>query len=208
MPGGSSGSNGSSSSNGSNGSSEENLDPDLVIAGDTRNVVDKYKFWKHQAIVEDLDEKRHPFHTAIENLQHDFNIGAIVRNANAFLSAGVHIVGKRRWNRRGAMSTDRYQHIYHKPSIEDLASWAEQEKLHIIGIDNIEGSVPIHKAELPKQCILLFGQEGPGLSPAAQKHSEMICAIEQFGSTRSINVGSASAIAMFAWLLQHKYSIN
>lgn len=179
------------------------LDAELVETGDHRNVVDRYRFWNHDSIVADLDTRRHSFHIAIENFQHDFNIGAVVRNANAFLAAGVHIVGKRRWNRRGAMSTDRYQHVYHRPSVEDLMHWAKSENLAVVGIDNIEGSVPIDKVELPKNCVLLFGQEGPGLSEEAQKNCKMICEIPQFGSTRSINVGVASGIAMFVWIEQH-----
>lgn len=182
---------------------DPNLDQELLSAGDTRNVVDKYRFWRHDAIVADLDTRRHPFHVAIENFQHDFNIGAVVRNANAFLASAVHIVGKRRWNRRGAMSTDKYQHIHHKPGIFDLAAWAKSENLHLIGIDNIEGSIPIGEAALPRDAVLLFGQEGPGLSIQAQEKCEMICAIPQFGSTRSVNVGVASGIAMYVWLEQH-----
>ncbi len=182
---------------------DEIYDQEILKTGDRRNVVDKYRNWKHEAIVSDLDTRRHDFHIAIENFQHDFNIGAVVRNANAFLANSVHIVGKRRWNRRGAMSTDRYQHIYHKPTVEDLLHFAKSKELAVIGIDNIEGSVSIDTVEIPKKCILLFGQEGPGLSPEAQEGSEMICAIPQFGSTRSVNVGVASGIAMFVWLSQH-----
>ena len=180
-----------------------NIDPALIEQGDTRNVVDKYRFWKHESIVADLDKRRHPYHVAVENFQHDFNIGAVVRNANAFLASGVHIVGKRRWNRRGAMSTDRYQHIYHKESVAELSRWAADENLAIIGIDNIESSVPIEQVNLPEKCVLLFGQEGPGLSEAAQQASEVICALTQFGSTRSVNAGVASGIAMYVWLQTH-----
>jgi tRNA G18 (ribose-2'-O)-methylase SpoU len=179
------------------------LDEDLLANGDNRNVVDKYRYWKHADIVADLDTKRHAYHIAIENYQHDFNIGAIVRNANAFLAAGVHIVGRRQWNRRGAMVTDRYQHIHNHPNVAVFANWAKAENLTVVGIDNIEGSKPIDRVKLPEKCVLLFGQEGPGLSPEAQKICEVICEIPQFGSTRSINVGVASGIAMFAWIQQH-----
>ena len=125
------------------------LDPELLAQGDRRNVVDRYRYWRHEAIVEDLDVRRHPFHVAIENWAHDFNIGTVVRNANAFLAAEVHIVGNRRWNRRGAMVTDRYQHVRHHPTIEEMVSWAESEGLPIWGIDNLAGAVPIESAELP-----------------------------------------------------------
>ncbi|RPI23562.1 MAG: rRNA methyltransferase, partial [Actinobacteria bacterium] len=103
---------------------DERLDPHLLAEGDRRNVVDCYRYWSRPAIVAHLDSRRHPFHVGIENWEHDFNIGSIVRSANAFLAAAVHIVGRRRWNRRGAMVTDRYQHIEHHDSVGDLAEWA------------------------------------------------------------------------------------
>jgi len=179
------------------------FDPELLADGDRRNVVDAYRYWSREAIVADLDTRRHPFHVAIENWEHDFNIGTVVRNANAFLAAAVHIVGKRRWNRRGAMVTDRYQHVHHHPDFDAFATWADENALPIIGIDNIGDSVPIEKTELPEACILLFGQEGPGLTPQAQSASSKICEITQYGSTRSMNAGVASGIAMYAWAAQH-----
>ncbi|MFP5321347.1 MAG: TrmH family RNA methyltransferase [Acidimicrobiia bacterium] len=179
------------------------LDPELLGGGDRRNVVDRYRYWRLDAIVEDLDRRRHPFHVAVENLQHDLNIGSVVRNANAFLAAEVHIVGRRRWNRRGAMVTDRYQHVRHHPDVDALAAWAAGEALPIVGIDNLPGSVPLESTPLPERCVLLFGQEGPGLSEAARRHADLVCSIAMFGSTRSINAGVASGIAMHAWIRQH-----
>jgi tRNA G18 (ribose-2'-O)-methylase SpoU len=179
------------------------LDEELLANGDRRNVIDRYRYWKRAAIVADLDERRHSFHVAIENWQHDFNIGTVVRNANAFLAAEVHIVGKRRWNRRGAMVTDRYQHIRHHPTVDEFAIWAETEKLPIIGVDIIPGSLPLEHAELPQRCVLVFGQEGPGLSVEMQRHCIAVYSIAQYGSTRSINAGVASGIAMHTWVRQH-----
>ncbi len=172
-------------------------------AQDTRNVADRYKGWPHEAIVADLDRRRHPFHVAVENWQHDFNIGSVVRSANAFLAAEVHIVGRRRWNRRGAMVTDRYQHLRHHATVEQLAAFAAEAGLPLLGVDNVEGSVPIDRHPLPRRCLLLFGQEGPGLSDAARDAAEAILAIRQFGSTRSINAGAAAAIAMHEWIRRH-----
>jgi len=166
-------------------------------------VADRYRYWRLAAIVAELDTRRHPFHVAIENWHHDRNIGTVVRTANAFLAAEVHIVGKRRWNRRGAMVTDRYQHIRHHPGVDDLAAWARQEGLPIIGIDNVPGSEPIESVELPMACVLLFGQEGPGLSDAARAAAERLCSISQYGSTRSLNAGVAAGIAMHAWISRH-----
>ena len=179
------------------------LDPELLRDGDRRNVLDQYRYWRNEAIVADLDPRRHPFHVAIENWQHDSNIGTVVRTANAFNATGVHIVGRRRWNRRGAMVTDRYMHVQHHPELTDLTDWAAAESLPIVAVDLVPGSVPIETAELPERCVLLFGQEGPGLSDAACASAAMVCSIAQFGSTRSINAGVAAGIAMHAWIRQH-----
>lgn len=184
---------------------ESIYDPELLANGDTRNVVDKYRYWKMEAIVKDLDLKRHPFHVAIENWQHDLNIGSIVRNANAFLAQEVHIIGNKRWNRRGAMVTDRYQHIRHHETVEELLAWAKQEKLPIIAIDNVEGCKKIEEYDLPESCVFLFGQEGPGLSDEAIKASDVVLEITQFGSTRSINASAAAAITMHTWIVQHVF---
>jgi tRNA G18 (ribose-2'-O)-methylase SpoU len=179
------------------------LDPDLLRDGDRRNVVDGYRYWRTEAIVADLDARRHPFHVAIENWEHDFNIGSVVRTANAFNAAAVHIVGRRRWNRRGAMVTDRYLHVVHHADTAALAAWARGEGLPLLGVDNLPGSVPLETAELPRACVLVFGQEGPGLSEAARAAASQVLSIAQFGSTRSINAGAAAAIAMHAWVRRH-----
>ncbi len=182
------------------------LDQDLLADGDSRNVVDRYRYWSREAIVADLDRIRHPFHVAIENWQHDFNIGTVVRNANAFLASAVHIVGKRRWNRRGAMVTDRYQHVLHHPDVESFVAHTQTQELVIIGIDLLPGSIPLETAQLPLNAILVFGQEGPGLSGAMQEICSDVYSISQYGSTRSINAGVASGIAMHTWIRQHKFS--
>ena len=179
------------------------LDPELLAGGDRRNVVDRYRYWSREAIVADLDSRRHGFHVAVENWEHDFNIGTVVRNANAFMAAGVHIVGRRRWNRRGAMVTDRYQHVAHHPDVADLVAWAATAGLEVVGIDNLPGSVPLESTALPELCVLVFGQEGPGLSYEVREAATMVCSIAQYGSTRSINAGVASGIAMHAWIRQH-----
>jgi len=179
------------------------LDPELLAAGDRRNVVDRYRYWRLDAIVADLDARRHDFHVAIENWQHDFNIGTVVRTANAFLAREVHIVGRRRWNRRGAMVTDRYQHIRHHETVADFVAWADGAGVPIIGVDNLPGSRPLERHALPRRCVLLFGQEGPGLSEEARQACAAMYSIAQYGSTRSINAGVASGIAMHAWIQVH-----
>lgn len=186
--------------------SDPRFDRELLENGDTRNVVDEYRYWTMDAIVADLDSKRHAFHVAIENWQHDLNIGSIVRTANAFLANTVHIVGRRRWNKRGAMVTDRYQHVVHHATVEEFLDWARANKLTVVGVDNVESSVSIDETSLPKRCVLLFGQEGPGLSPEAIAASDLVVEIEQFGSTRSLNASAAAAIVMHSWIREHVVS--
>ena len=182
---------------------DSRFDAALLEHGDTRNVIDEYRYWTMEAIVADLDSKRHRFHVAIENWQHDLNIGSIVRTANAFLANTVHIVGRRRWNKRGAMVTDRYQHVIHHPTIDDFLEWARTHNLAVVGVDNVPGSVSIDETSLPEACVMLFGQEGPGLSPEAIAACDVVVEIEQFGSTRSLNASAAAAIIMHSWIREH-----
>ena len=180
-------------------------DEELLRDGDRRNVVDRYRYWSVEAIVADLDRTRHPFHVAIENLAHDFNIGSVVRTANAFNASSVRVVGRRRWNRRGAMVTDRYLHVDHDDDVAALVAWAGGRRLALIGVDNLPGAVPLESFDLPRDCVLLFGQEGGGLSDEARAACDATVSIAQFGSTRSINVGAAAAIAMHAWVRRHTF---
>jgi tRNA G18 (ribose-2'-O)-methylase SpoU len=182
---------------------DPHYDRQLLAEGDRRNVVDRYRYWTLEAIVADLDGRRHPFHVAIENFEHDLNIGTVVRTANAFLAAEVHVVGRRRWNRRGAMVTDRYQHLRHHADVADLLAFAAADGLAVVAVDNGPDAVPLETVELPRRCLLLFGQEGPGLTPAAQAGAALTVSISQFGSTRSLNAGVAAGIAMHAWIRQH-----
>jgi len=182
---------------------ESHFDPELLEHGDTRNVIDRYRYWRTEAIKEDLDIQRHPFHVAIENWQHDMNIGSIVRSANAFGADTVHIVGRRRWNKRGAMVTDRYQHVEHREDIDALIAWASEQGVPIIAIDNVPGCVPMETFNWPERCVMLFGQEGPGLTAEAIAAAQSVVEITQYGSTRSINASAAAAVAMYSWVMQH-----
>ena len=179
------------------------FDPSLLADGDRRTVVPPPRDGRRAARGAPPPPPRHPFHVAVENWAHDLNIGAVVRNANAFLAAEVHIVGRRRWNRRGAMVTDRYQHVRHHTTLAAFASWAHERDLPVIGIDNLPGARPIDDYPLPERCALLFGQEGPGLSREARELASAVLAIRQFGSTRSINAAAASAVAMHEWVRHH-----
>jgi tRNA G18 (ribose-2'-O)-methylase SpoU len=181
------------------------FDEDLVRDGDTRNVVDAYRNWTVEAIRADLAARAHPLHVAIENLGHDFNIGSIVRTANAFNVTAVHVVGRRRWNRRGAMVTDRYLDVRHHASADEFVAWARAAGVAVLGIDNVAGSVPIETADLPRNAVMVFGEEGPGLSPEILAAADAVLAISQFGSTRSINAGAAAAVAMHAWVRRHVF---
>ena len=179
------------------------LDPELLREGDRRNVIDRYRYWRLEAIVADLDRTRTGLHVAIQNWEHDFNIGSIVRTANAFNVAAVHIVGKRRWNRRGAMVTDRYLHVHHHDDEAALFAYLAEHGVTPIGVDNLPGSVPLEETVLPGDCCLVFGSEGPGLTDAMVAGCERLVAITQEGSTRSMNAGAAAAIAMYHWRLHH-----
>jgi tRNA G18 (ribose-2'-O)-methylase SpoU len=181
----------------------EEYDARLLAEGDRRNVVDRYRYWTMEAIVADLDTRRHDFHVAIENWQHDFNIGTIVRSANAFLAREVHIVGRKRWNRRGAMVTDRYQHVRHHEDVESLAAYLHEQGVTLMGIDNLPGSEHLETWTMPRSVCFLFGQEGPGLSEDARRRCDGTFSIAQFGSTRSINASAAAAIAMHGWIVRH-----
>ena len=180
-------------------------DPELLAEGDRRNVVDAYRYWTREAIVADIDSRRHPLHVAIENFENDANIGTVVRTANAFAAAAVHIVGRRRWNRRGAMVTDRYQRLHHHDTVGEVVAWARGHGLAVVAVDNVPGSVPLETYRLPRRCLLLFGQEGPGLTPQALAACRDVLEIAQFGSTRSMNAGAAAAIAMHAWVRAHVF---
>jgi len=188
----------------------EHWDTDLLAHGDRRNVVDGYRYWRHDAIVADLDTRRHPVHVAVENWEHDFNIGSVIRTANAMNVAAFHVVGRRRWNRRGAMVTDRYQHEHHHHDVAHLLAWAatagpDGTALPLVGIDNLPGSLALETFDLPRSCVLVFGQEGPGLSEPMRAACDVVLHITQFGSTRSVNAGAAAAVALHAWVRRHVF---
>lgn len=182
---------------------EPRYDPDLLRDGDTRNVVDAYRYWTREAIVADIDTRRHPLHIAIENFGSDANIGTVVRTANAFAVDTVHIVGKRRWNRRGAMVTDRYQRLAHHDTTADLLAFAADAGLVVVAVDNVPGAVRIEHTTLPRNCLMVFGQEGPGITDDARDGATTTVSIAQFGSTRSVNAAVAAGVAMHTWIAQH-----
>jgi tRNA G18 (ribose-2'-O)-methylase SpoU len=178
-------------------------DPILLRDGDTRNVVDPYRYWTREAIIADIDRRRHRLHVAIENFGHDANIGSVVRTANAFAVDTVHIVGRRRWNRRGAMVTDRYQRLRHHDSAAALLDFAAGAGLTVVAVDNVPGAARLEETALPRECLLVFGQEGPGITDEIKAGAAATVSIAQFGSTRSINAGVAAGIAMHAWIRRH-----
>lgn len=180
------------------------FDPALLASGDRRNVADEFRYWTVEAVADELARRAAPLHVAIQNWEHDFNIGSIVRTANAFGVAGVHVVGRRRWNRRGAMVTDRYLAVHHQPSVASLVQWLDERGIPLVGVDNVDGSVPLEGCTLPSPCCLVFGSEGPGLTDEMVAACEVVVAITQYGSTRSLNAGAAAAIAMYEWSRQHR----
>lgn len=171
---------------------------------DTRNVIDKYRHKSVEAIKADLDTSRSDLEVAVENLERDFNMGTIIRNANAFNVRKVHIIGRKQWNKRGAMKTDAYLDLVYYQTPEAFFDAMQQENKEVIAIDIVDGAVPLGSTTLPKNAVLVFGAEGPGLSEQIRSRAKAVVHIEQFGSTRSVNVGVASGIAMYAWVQQHR----
>lgn len=158
---------------------------------DNRNISDVYKYWEHEAIVADLDTKRHDFGVLVANVQYDFNIGSVVRNSNAFLAKMVYIYGKKQWDRRGAVGTHNYQHLVNVKNLDEIGGY------EWVGIDNVPGAVPLDDFVWPKNALMVFGQEQTGLPQDMITKCKSVVYIKQFGSVRSLNVGCASAIAMY-----------
>ncbi len=175
----------------------------LLKTGDDRNVLDKYHYWKVEAIKEDLNKTRVPLEIAIENLTRDYNMGTIVRCGNAFNVNRVHIIGRKQWNKRGAMVTDLYMNILYHDDVAAFKAAMDKESREIIAVDIVPEAKELSKSTLPEKSVLVFGAEGPGLSKELLKVADQIVMIEQFGSTRSINVGVAAGVAMYAWAQQH-----
>ena len=179
---------------------------DTVYTGgmdDPRNVIDKFKHVPESDIVRELDAADHGLIIALENTERDFNMGTIVRSANAFGVRRVIVIGRRQWNKRGAMATDKYLHVEYLPTTAEFVERMREEGRSIVAIDNVPGSVELAQTELPRDAVLVFGQEGPGISEELIEAADVIVAIEQFGSTRSINVGAAATVAMYAWLQRY-----
>lgn len=171
---------------------------------DTRNVINKYRGLPVEAIVEDLDASRSELEIAVENIERDFNMGTIVRNANAFNVKKVHIIGRRQWNKRGAMKTDAYLHLeYHADAKSFLEAMVARERV-VYAIDIVDGSEPLGSVRFSRDAVLVFGSEGDGLSNELLEGASKVVHIEQFGSTRSVNVGVASGVAMYVWVQQNR----
>lgn len=170
---------------------------------DTRNVIDEFKGVPEDEIVTTLDARSHDLVIALENTERDFSMGTIVRSANAFGVRHVYIIGRRQWNKRGAMMTDKYLHVHYVPTTAEFVAEMRYQERSIIAVDNITGSVPLHRAELPERAVLVFGQEGPGISQQMSDAADLLVAIEQFGSTRSLNVATAATVAMYVWVQRY-----
>lgn len=171
---------------------------------DTRNLVDEFKGLSNEDVKARLDEKRNELEIAIENVSHDFNAGTIVRNANNFNAAKVHIVGKRKYNRRGAMCTDKYLEIVYWPSVEEFVADQRERGREIVAIENnVPGCKPLSEKKFGAKTTLLFGGESDGLTGEILGKVDDVRFIESFGSTRSVNVGVASGIAMYEWARQN-----
>ncbi len=168
---------------------------------DTRNLIDEYKGLSNEQVFEALSKKRLPLEIAIENVEHDFNIGSIVRTANSFNVKIVHIIGKKKYNRRGAMCTDKYLKIIHHKDIEDFLKTQKNRELVAIE-NNTPRAKPLHEKAFKEATTLILGSENNGITKELLEKSTDVRYIESFGSTRSVNVGAAAAIAMYEYTRQ------
>ena len=168
---------------------------------DTRNLIDEFKGLSHEQVFDELSRKRTGLEIAIENVEHDFNIGSIVRTANSFNVSKVHIIGKKKYNRRGAMCTDKYLEIIHHATLEDFLKTQENRELVAIE-NNTPRAHELHEKAFKKETTLIFGSENNGITPELLEKAHDVRYIESFGSTRSVNVGAAAAIAMYEWTRQ------
>lgn len=182
------------------------FDPELLAHGDRRNIIDEYRYLTVEAIRARLSDHRSSVHVAIENWQHDLNIGALVRTANAFNVAGVHIVGKKHWNQHGALMTDKYLDVFHHATVSDFADFCGTHQLEIVAFENTENATALDNFRFPEATVMLFGNEGIGLTAEAIAAAHHTVAITQYGSVRSLNASAAGAIALFAWAQQHRPS--
>ena len=168
---------------------------------DSRNLIDEYKGLENEQVFDALDKKRTPLEIAIENVEHDFNIGSIVRTANSFNVKKVHIIGKKKYNRRGAMCTDKYLSIEHHPTLADFLK--SQKERELIAIENnTERAKPLNSKKFQPNTTLIFGSENNGITKELLEKAHDVRYIESFGSTRSVNVGVAAGIAMYEFARQ------
>lgn len=168
---------------------------------DSRNLIDKFKGLANEQVFDELSKSRTPLEIAIENVEHDFNIGSIVRTANSFNVAKVHIIGKKKYNRRGAMCTDKYLEILHHPTVEDFLKTQVGRELVAIE-NNTERAKSLDTKQFAKNTTLIFGSENNGITPELLEKATDVRFIESFGSTRSVNVGVAAGIAMYEYIRQ------
>lgn len=171
---------------------------------DSRNVIDYFKYWEQDSIRAELDKDRAPLAVTMEHWQGDFNIGGVVRNGNAFNVEAIHYVGRRQWDRRGAVGTHHYSSIIHSPTVEEWFDLIKGKYETIVAFDNIDGAIPIDEAELPESCMMVFGEESIGITPDILQFCDNIIYIKQYGSVRSLNAGVASGIAMYEWARRHR----
>jgi tRNA G18 (ribose-2'-O)-methylase SpoU len=165
---------------------------------DTRNIIDYYHYWNNEAILTDLDTKRHNFSILCSNIGYDFNLSSVVRNSNAFLAKEVIIYGRKKYDRRGAVGTHNYTHFKHVKETDNLDEVFSEFNL-VVGIDNINTAKPIEnfKWDSNIKTLICFGQEQIGLPQEVIQRCHHLLYIKQYGSVRSLNVGCASAIVMY-----------
>ena len=169
---------------------------------DSRNVVDRYKTWKHDDIINDLQENSHPFSVMMEHWNGDFNIGTLIRNANVFNAHEVFYCGKKKYDRRGCVGTHHYVNLQH---VSDASSTLKElkQRYTFVCLDNVHDAIPIETFVWPENSLMIFGEEGIGISSKMLDMADHVVSITQYGSVRSMNVGTASGIAMYDFVKKH-----
>ena len=167
------------------------------------NVIDEYKPMMLDEIKFDLSLKRAPFTSVFINATHDFNKSVGVRNHNAFAGKDIWFVGRKQWDKRGAVGTYHYEDIHYADCWDTFL--LHKPDGPIICVDNQQGYNHKHLGsfDLPKNSIFVYGEERVGIPLEILDSADYTLSIPQFGSVRSLNVSVASGIIMYEYRRQH-----
>jgi tRNA G18 (ribose-2'-O)-methylase SpoU len=163
-----------------------------------RNVIDRFSAWTTELIKDELNKTSFNYSVLFENIIGDFNFGTLIRNSNAFNTKSVYYIGNRKFDRRSTVGTYLYQTLIHLPERDALLEL--KKKYTFVGIDCVPGSVSMESFSWPENTLMIFGEEGRGVTPETLLLCDHVVHITQYGSVRSLNVGTASGIAMYDWI--------